>query len=152
MLDLPPMTDALARTEPFRTTLRVRYADTDAAGVVYYANYLTYFEVARVSLLRSIGLPITEIEQRGVFFPAVEATCKYRRPALLDDLITIDLWLTDVGKVRFAFSYEVRRGEELLATGTTRHAVVDKEWGRAVPFPSWLPPLFDQIPRMEPKR
>jgi acyl-CoA thioester hydrolase len=146
------MADDLSRSEPFSTELRVRYADTDAAGVVYYANYLTYFEVARVHLLRSLGLPITEIEQRGVFFPAGEAACRYRRPALLDDLLSIDLWLAEVTKVRFRFVYEVRRGDELLATGTTRHAVVDKLTGRAVPLPSWMPPLFDQIPRMEPKR
>ena len=149
VLDLPAMSDRTHRTEPFGTSIRVRYADTDAAGVVYYANYLTYFEVARVHLLRELGLPITEVERRGVFFPVVEATCRYRRPALLDDLVTVALWLARVERVRFAFAYEISRDGALLVTGSTRHAVVDRQTGRSVHYPDWLPPLFDRIPRLE---
>jgi acyl-CoA thioester hydrolase len=151
VLDLPAMSDRTHRAEPFSTPIRVRYADTDAAGVVYYANYLTYFEVARVQLLRELGCPITEVQSRGVFFPVVEATCRYRRPILLDDLVVVDLWLAHVERVRFSFAYEVRRDGELLATGTTRHAVVDRLTGRSIQYPDWLPPLFDQIPRQERK-
>jgi acyl-CoA thioester hydrolase len=144
------MTESAARSErsePFRTPVRVRYADTDAAGVVYYANYLTYFEVARVHLLRELGMPITEIERRGVYLPVVEASCRYRRSALLDDLLEVNLWLARVEHVRFSFAYEIRRDGELLTTGRTRHAVVDRQTGCSVPYPDWFMPLLADVPR-----
>jgi acyl-CoA thioester hydrolase len=134
---------------PFRTQLRVRYADTDAAGVVYYANYLTYFEVARVDLLRSLGTPINAVQERGVVLPVVEARCKYRRPARLDDLLDVFVFPAGLGKARFGFTYEVRRGDEVLATGMTRHAVVDRSSGRPLALPGWLRALFELVPPAE---
>ena len=123
---------------PFRTQIRVRYADTDAAGVVYYANYLTYFEVARVDLLRALGVPIGTVEGRGVVLPVVEARCTYRRPARLDDLLDVLVFPAELGKARFGFTYEVRRDDDVLATGMTRHAVVERASGRPLALPDWL--------------
>lgn len=148
MLDLPAMilTPAAA---PFRTQLRVRYADTDAAGVVYYANYLTYFEVARVDLLRFLGLPINDVQERGVVLPVIEARCTYRRPARLDDLLEVFVFPAELANARFSFTYEVRRGDEVLATGMTRHAVVDIASGRPMALPDWLRKLFELVPPAE---
>ncbi len=124
----------------------MRYAETDAAGVVYYGVYLTYFEVARVELLRALGPPIADIGARGVLMPVVEARLKYLRPARLDDLLDVTLWVDTVGPASFAFQYEVARDDLLLITGFTRLAVCDGESGRAIPMPHWLRELFGAIP------
>jgi len=127
----------------FSTQVRVRYADTDAAGVCYYANYLAFFEVARVELLRHLGVPIREGEARGFVFPCAEARLRYHRPALLDDLLTVELWVTEVRRSSFSFAYRVLRGDELVASGETRHAAVDPSDLRPVRLPDWLRALFD---------
>jgi acyl-CoA thioester hydrolase len=127
--------------------VRVRYAETDAAGVVYYGEYLTYFEVARVELLRALGYPISEVEARGVILPVVEARHKYLRPARLDDLLTVAIVADSVGPASFSFDYEVSREDGLLlVTGSTRLAVCDRETGRSMPMPSWLRDLFGRVP------
>ena len=128
---------------PFTTRVRVRYAETDAAGVVYYGNYLTYFEVARVEWLRALGCPVTEVERRGILLPVVEVRVRYLLPARLDDLLTVDVWLVHPRRASFGFEYEVRRGDELVASGATRHAVVDRRSGRAVPLPGWMRELLE---------
>ena len=130
----------------FTTRIRVRYAETDAAGVVYYGNYLTYFEVVRVELLRALGHPITAIEERGVLLPVVEARLKYLRPAHLDDLLEVSASVESIGPASFAFDYEVARDGLLLATGWTRLAVCERDTGRAVAMPDWLRGLFERIP------
>jgi acyl-CoA thioester hydrolase len=127
--------------------VRVRYAETDAAGVVYYGEYLTYFEVARVELLRALGYPISEVEARGVILPVVEARLKYLRPARLDDLLTVAIVADSVGPASFSFDYEIARADGLLlVTGSTRLAVCDRETGRSMPMPSWLRDLFGRVP------
>lgn len=119
--------------------MRVRYAETDADGVVYHSNYLIYFEVARVDLLRALGHPVTEVARRGYQLPVVEARVKYLRPAHLDDLLNVSLGLDSVGPASFTFDYEVTREDGLLlATGLTRLAVCECETGRAVATPPWL--------------
>ncbi len=130
----------------FTTRLRVRYAETDAAGVVYHANYLVYFEVARVELLRSLGLPITEVESRGLVLPVVEARLKYLRPARLDDLLEVSLSVQSVGPASFTCAYEIARDGLLLASGWTRLAVCERESGRCTPMPPWLRELFGRMP------
>ena len=106
--------------------MRVRYADTDADGVVYYANYLAYFEVVRVEWLRALGYPITRILEQGIILPVVEARLKYLRPARVDDLLTVRATLASVGPASFAFDYEVdargrpAAGDRLDAAGRVR--------------------------------
>ncbi|MEZ5125556.1 MAG: thioesterase family protein [Thermoleophilia bacterium] len=149
-LESPELTRARAdHTDAFTTRLRVRYAETDAAGVVYYGNYLTYFEVARVELLRALDMPITQVEARGLLMPVVEAGVKYLRPARLDDLLDVSLRIRSVGPASFAFDYEIHRDDGLLlATGWTRMAVCEREQGRCVPMPSWLRELFARVPEV----
>ena len=130
----------------FATHVRVRYAETDAAGVVYHGNYLTYFEVVRVELLRALGHPITSIEAQGVLLPVVEARLKYVRPAHLDDLLEVSVSVESIGPASFACDYEVTRDGLLLVSGWTRLAVCESDTGRAMPMPGWLRDLFERIP------
>lgn len=120
--------------------LRVIYGDTDQMGVVYYANYLRYFETARNEHLRGEGMPYREIEEReGLKLPVVEAHVDYRRPARYDDELSILAAITEAGGATVRFVYEIRRlpDGELLASGHTSHACVDRS-GRAVRVPRSL--------------
>ena len=74
----------------YTTQIRVRYADTDQMKVVYHGKYLEYFEVGRAALIRSLGLPYSELETRGILLPVIEAFAKYRKPARYDDLLSIE--------------------------------------------------------------
>ncbi len=118
------------------TTVRVRYAETDRMGVVYYANYLVWFEVARADLLRSLGWTYREMEDAGVLLPVIEAHCQYRRPARYDDEIDIRTEGRVSSPVRMEFEYEavLRNSGELLATGRTVHAAMSPE-GRLCRLP-----------------
>lgn len=130
----------------FPTTLRVRYADTDAMGAVRADVWLEYFEVARVEALRGLGVPVGGLERDGIFMPVVEARLTSHRPARLDDLLEITVLLDTYGPASFAFDYEVRRDGLLLASGWTRLAVCDRETGRSMPMPGWLKELFTRLP------
>ena len=99
------------------STLRVRYAETDKMGVVYYANYLVWFEVARTDLLRTLGWTYREMEHAGVSLPVIEAHCEYHRPARYDDEIEIRTEGRMLSPVRMEFRYEVFRQDE---PGTSR--------------------------------
>ena len=109
------------------TPYRVIYGDTDRMGVVYYANYLRWFERGRSEFLRESGMPYGGIEARGIHFPVVEATCQYARPAHYEDLILIETRLDSLSRASLVFSYRVvREGEHKpLATGFTRHACIN---------------------------
>jgi acyl-CoA thioester hydrolase len=110
-----------------RTTVRVRYADTDQMGVVYYANYLRWFEVGRTEWLRASGWSYREMEGTGLALPVLEAHCAYRQPARYDDELAIDARASLVSPARLRFDYQIRRtaDEALLAEGHTVHAAVD---------------------------
>jgi acyl-CoA thioester hydrolase len=125
------------------TSYRVIYGDTDQMGVVYYANYLRWFERGRSEFLRQIGQPYSMIEGRGIHFPVVEVTCRYAQSARYDDVIEIHTELVELGRASFAFNYRVSRAHDqsVLATGTTKHASVDHS-GRIVRIPKIL---FDAI-------
>ncbi|HXW08222.1 MAG TPA: thioesterase family protein [Vicinamibacterales bacterium] len=109
------------------STVRVRYAETDQMGVVYYANYFVWFEVARADLLRSLGWSYREMEQAGVSLPVIEASCLYQRPARYDDELEIRAAGRMISPVRMEFTYEVRirPAADLAATGRTVHAALD---------------------------
>ena len=127
---------------PFVTSVRVRYAETDAEGVVYYGSYLAYFEVARVELLRALGCPITEVRRRGLVLPAVSAACRYHRPGRVDDLLQVRMWLLPRRRAAIGFSYEVWRDDELVVSGSTYHAAVEAASGALVRRPAWLDELL----------
>jgi acyl-CoA thioester hydrolase len=146
-MPLPP--DVIART-----SLRVRYQETDCMKVVYYSNYLTYFEVGRVEYLRQQGLPISEIDRR-LHMPVVEARVRYVRPARLDDLLEIRCWISERKRASFTFGYEiVGEAGETIATGSTLHACMDPATGKMVGVPAWLVtimPVAAELPASDPK-
>jgi acyl-CoA thioester hydrolase len=118
----------MTTTADTRTTrVRVRYAETDRMGVVYYANYLVWFEVGRAEWLRATGESYREMERDGVSLPVIEVHCDYRQPARYDDEIDIRTRATLISPVRVRFDYDiVRASEEIVAaTGHTIHAAID---------------------------
>ena len=123
--------------------VRVRYAETDKMGVVYYANYFVWFEVARADLLRTLGWSYREMEQAGVSLPVIEAHCEYARPARYDDELEIRTTGRLLSPVRMEFSYEVRLTTESMvaATGRTSHASVDPN-GRPCRLPERIREVF----------
>jgi acyl-CoA thioester hydrolase len=123
--------------------VRVRYADTDQMGVVYYANYLVWFEVGRTEWLRQSGVTYRDIEESGIILPVIEVKCEYRQPARYDDEIEIRTQGTLVSAVRVQFDYEiVRRPQGLVAAvGRTVHASVDSG-GRPRRLPAAVRQLF----------
>ena len=108
--------------------IRVRYAETDAMGVVYYANYLLWFEVGRTDLLRGAGWSYRELEADGYMLPVLEAHCEYRQPARYDDELDVKTTGALVSPVRVKFVYDVVRlaDDVQLATGFTVHASIDR--------------------------
>lgn len=110
-----------------RSQVTVRYAETDMMGVVYHGNYLPWFEIGRTTLLRELGLPYRQLEADGFRLPVLEVTAKYMRPAVYDDTLTIVTTMKDKPALRIRLDYEVMRGSELLATGHTVHAFIDRE-------------------------
>jgi acyl-CoA thioester hydrolase len=137
-----PAAPATALAGIRRTRLRVRYAETDQMGVVYYANFLVWFEVARVEWLRQRGWSYRDMEHDGTALPVIEAHCEYRQPARYDDEIEIAARATLLTPVRIRFDYEVVRVAEatLAALGHTVHAAVDAE-GK----PCRLPPRVREM-------
>jgi acyl-CoA thioester hydrolase len=119
-----------------RTEVTVRYAETDMMGVVYHANYLTWFEIGRTQLMKEIGMPYTRLEAEGYRLPVLEVSAKFLRPAVYDDTLTILTALRERPILRIRLEYEVRRGDELLATGGSMHAFIDRE-GKPVRPPAW---------------
>lgn len=125
------------------TTLRVRYAETDRMGVVYYANYLVWFEVARADLLRQCGWTYREMEESGVLLPVIEARCEYLRPARYDDQVEVHTAGALVSPARLAFDYSVRHAGEshAIAQGRTTHAATDVK-GKPCRLPARVRELF----------
>lgn len=111
---------------------RVRYGDTDAAGVVYNANYLRLFEIGRSEMMRENGCSYKDIEDKGFYLPVTEAFSRFKAPAKYDDLIVIETSITELKQLTCTFSYKITRDDggdkrKLLAKGYTVHAAVTKE-------------------------
>jgi acyl-CoA thioester hydrolase len=123
-----------------RSSIRVRYAETDQMGVVYYANYYVWMEIGRVEFVRSRGISYKEIEeQTGLRLAVTESRCRYLAPARYDQEILIDTWVAASTSRVIEFEYELRlAGEErLIAKGSTRHMWLNREWR-----PSHLPEQY----------
>jgi len=124
-------------TRESTSTVRVRYAETDKMGIVYYANYLVWFEIARTDWLRTTGWTYRSMEDEGYGLPVIEAHCDYKRSARYDDEVAITVTARLVSAVRLAFDYTVSRPADgtLIASGHTIHAAVDRA-GRPVRLPA----------------
>ncbi len=130
--------------EVYETKLRVRYAETDQMGVVYHANYIVWFEVGRVEMLRQLGFTYSEMEKQDeTHIAVVDVRCRFKAPARYDEVITLRTRLLNVRKSLLHFGYEVLRDEDgaLLAEGETIHIVVDSGFKR-IPLPQKYLPSF----------
>jgi acyl-CoA thioester hydrolase len=112
-------------SEPFRVAMRVYWEDTDAAGIVFYANYLKYFERARTEWLRSFGFGQEALRRDGVAFIVSETALRYLRPAHLDDMIDVSVDVLRLGQASLEIAQQARRAEDLLAEGSIRIGCVE---------------------------
>jgi acyl-CoA thioester hydrolase len=117
--------------------IRVRYQETDGQGRVHHANYLTWFELGRVELLRAAGHSYRELEAAGIMLVVAEVSVRYYLPALFDDVLRLRTTAVKAKGARIEHLYEVFRGQELLAEGTTTVACIDRA-GRVSRLPPWL--------------
>jgi acyl-CoA thioester hydrolase len=111
--------------ERFRAQMRIYWEDTDAAGIVFYANYLKFFERARTEWLRSLGFEQEALRRDGIAFVVSESALRYRRPARLDDMIEVSVAVLHLGQASLQIAQEARRAEDLLAEGTIRIGCVE---------------------------
>jgi len=123
--------------------IRVRYAETDQMGYVYYGNYATYYEVARVETLRILGFSYKKLEEQGVMMPVAENKSKFIRPAKYDDLLTIKVMVDEMPSKRITFKYEVyNEREKLINLGETVLAFVDMKNGKPCKAPESITTLL----------
>ena len=134
----PPLDPA---AYPFRHRVRVRFAETDAMGVVHHAAYLPYLEEARVAYLRAEGRPYGEIRAAGTDIAVVEAYVRYRRPLRFDDVVDVHVRLGSPTRSTFQIAYLLAVGDTPAATAVTVHACVDAATGRPRPVDPWLAQL-----------
>ncbi len=118
------------------TTIRVRYAETDRMGYVYYGNFATYFEVARVETLRAFGITYKSLEDAGILLPVVDFSTRYFAPAHYDDQLEITTAIPEMPSSRLRFQYQTFRGEKLLNEGETDLVFVNASTGKPMRCPS----------------
>lgn len=138
----------LPESAVYETRLRVRYAETDQMGVVYHSNYIVWFEVGRVELLRALGFTYREMEQHdGTGLAVVDVRCRYKVPARYDDLLLIRTRLLNVRESLVHFGYDIVRDEDgvLLATGESTHLVIDKDMKRSTLPEKYLVPFLRAV-------
>jgi acyl-CoA thioester hydrolase len=117
--------------------IRVRYQETDGQGRVHHANYLTWFELGRVELLRAAGHSYRELEEAGIFLVVAQLSVQYYSPAFFDDVLKLRTTTVKARGARIEHRYEIVRGDELLAEGATTVACINAE-GRISRLPAWL--------------
>lgn len=123
----------------FTTKIRVRYGETDQMGYVYYGNYAEFYEVARVEMMRSLGMTYKSMEDQGVMMPVIELHCKYLKPALYDQEISIRVFITEMPRARMHFKYELtNEAGELINTGETLLVFVNMKTNRICFIPKQL--------------
>ena len=133
----------------FEHTIRVRFAETDQMGYVYYGNYSTYYEVARAESIRALGLSYHEIEETGVIMPVLENNSKYIRPAKYDDELTLKLRIEKWPDVRIRYDYQIFKDDILIHKGFTTLVFVNKSTGKPCQMPKLLgellKPFFNEV-------
>jgi acyl-CoA thioester hydrolase len=134
-LQLQPTTDP--SDYPFAHSLRVRFAETDAMGIVHHSRYLPYLEAARVEYLRHLDHPYDRLRAEGVDYAVLEAFVQYRKPLRFDELVTVHLRMGATTRASFQMAYLLTVDAEVRATGVTVHGCVDHA-GRPVRLPQWL--------------
>lgn len=119
------------------TKIRVRYAETDQMGYVYYGNYAMFYEVARVEMLRSLGTSYKDIEDRGIMMPVTEMHTKFHRPVHYDEEIRVKVFIKELPQIKICFHYELYNSDNILVnTGETTLVFVDMTKGRPCKAPA----------------
>ena len=137
------MTNLILKMIHTTYTIRVRYAETDPMKYVYYGNYATYFEVARVELFRTLGMPYDDIEKRGIWLPVSEFSIKYLKPALYDQNLEIHTFIKKVPGVRIDFEYEIYNdSKEKITEAKTTLFFLDAESNKIIKCPDFLMELL----------
>ena len=116
------------------TQIRVRYQETDNMGVVYYANYFIWFEVARTEYLRSAGISYRHMEEKGMYLMVAGASCQYKSPARYDDVVRIQTWISKMKNSSLDFAHKIYIGDKLIALGESVHVFTNKA-GRPIRIP-----------------
>jgi acyl-CoA thioester hydrolase len=127
-----------------RSSVSVRYSETDMMGVVYHGSYLPWLEIGRTELLKSYGLPYRELEADGFFLPVVEVSLRYLRPAKYDDVVIVSTFLKEKPSLRIRMEYELHRGTELIATATSLHVFIDRA-GKPVRPPAAFVQMMERV-------
>ena len=139
-------TSSAATRPPYTWTIRVYYEDTDTGGIVYYANYLKFFERARTEWLRSAGFEQSRMaDELGLQFVVVQIQCDYLRSARLDDVLDIDVRVIRLARVSVEFEQTARRGRETLATARVRAACIDSRRFVPAAMPSEMRTAFASL-------
>jgi acyl-CoA thioester hydrolase len=125
------------------TRVRVRFDEVDQMQVVHHPRYLVYFEIARTEYLRSLGVPYAEVVRGGTHLAIIEVGLRFLKPARYDEELTVTTRCTEVGGARVGLSYEIRRGDDVLATGFTRLASIEPT-GKAKRMPEELRDVFER--------
>ena len=124
-------------SEQHEIEIRVRYQETDAMGRVHHANYINYFEIGRIELLRATGRNYRRLEDEGLFLVVSEMSCRYLGAARYDDMLRVRTTTTQMGRATVQHAYQVFRGEELIVEGASTVACVDDQ-GKVRRLPDWL--------------
>ncbi|MEM3596959.1 MAG: thioesterase family protein [Candidatus Bathyarchaeia archaeon] len=130
----------------FKTSFRVAWADTDAAQVVHYSNYFKFFERAEEEFYRHLGFTFTDAQERGLWFPRVEAFCQFKKPARFNDLIEVELTIEELQEKSIKYSFKIfnKESNALLANGYVVIVAADKNKGKAVAIPR------DMVEKLQP--
>ena len=136
----------MARGLVVEADIRVRYAETDALGVAYYANHFVWFEVGRVSFLRELGMDFAASEREGISFVVAEAACRYHAPAHFDERLTVRTWVEELGQSSLTFAYEIvsRDSERIVATGKTAQVFILMKTRQPIGIPAAPRRLFER--------
>lgn len=121
----------------FETKIRVRYDEADPMGFVHHANYLRYFELCRVEMLRAAGGSYREVEQAGEFVVVVRADVKYRNSARYDDVLNVQLEIAKIGRAKVEHHYTIEREGQVITEAALTLAVINAE-GNVLPIPDWM--------------
>lgn len=139
------MTNLILKMIHTTHSIRVRYGETDPMKYVYYGNYAEYFEVARVELFRSLGIPYDEIENQGIWLPVSEYSIKYLKPALYDQILEIHTYIKKIPGVRIEFEYEIYNdSKEKITEAQTTLFFLDSKSGKVVKCPDFLMKLIEE--------
>ena len=130
----------------FQIDVRVYYEDTDAAGIVYYANYFRFLERGRTEFLRTLGHDQHALMQEGIAFAVRSVSAEFLKPAKLDDLLTIETAVAKLGRAQVSFAQRILRDNELLLDAKIRVACIDPARGRPMPMPRVLHQQFSALP------